>query len=115
MGHTKEGNQARRSTQPPLPLPPWGQMEDVGGFGKVPRAWWDLGGAPPRISPFSCRLWSGGRLMMKRLNLLFTRFFSEASGVWGAPGGTAGPGCGHGHSHASPEVCSLPLGPSNST
>lgn len=48
---------------------------------------------------------------MKRLSLLFTRFFSEASGVWGAPGGTVGPECGHGHSHTSPEACSPPRPP----
>lgn len=30
--------------------------------------------------------------MMKRLSLLFTRFFSEVSGAGGAPGGRAGPG-----------------------
>lgn len=41
------------------------------------------------MSPFSCRLWSEGRLTMKRLSLLLTRCFSEALGLWGTPGGTA--------------------------
>lgn len=86
----------------------WGGPEGVVGLGRRSHSW----GVPPRMSPFSCRLWSGGRLTMKRLSLLFTRFFSEASGVWGAPGGTVGPECGHGHSHTSPEACSPPRPPS---
>lgn len=85
----------------------WGGPEGVVGLGRRSHSW----GVPPRMSPFSCRLWSGGRLTMKRLSLLFTRFFSEASGVWGAPGGTVGPECGHGHSHTSPEACSPPRPP----
>lgn len=59
------------------------------------------------MSPFSCRLWSGGRLMMKRLSLLFTRFFSELSGAGGVPGGRAGLG-----GSPRPQALTLSLPPS---
>lgn len=59
------------------------------------------------MSPFSCRLWSGGRLMMKRLSLLFTRFFSELSGAGGVPGGRAGLG-----GSPQPRALTLSLPPS---
>ena len=115
--HGGQAAKAQWSTQAPSSSPTlgagggcgrvWGGPEGVVGLGARSCSW----GAPPRMSPFSCRLWSGGRLTMKRLSLLFTRFFSKASGPWGAPGGTAGSGHGHGHSHASPEACSPPRSP----